>query len=93
MKHGILSIAIGTVALMAASAASARVSVSVGVNPYGYGHYYAPPPVYYRDDPYYYAAPPVIYFGTGHWGGGRDRHAWDRGHRSRGHDDRRDHHH
>jgi hypothetical protein len=75
MKQGILSLVIGAVALTAASAASARVNVSIGINPFGYGVY--APPVVYQPAPYY-AAPPVVYFGGGSWGG-------DRGRRSRGH--------
>ena len=77
MKQGILSLVIGAVALTAASAASARVNVSIGINPFGYGVY--APPVVYQPAPYY-AAPPVVYFGGGSWGGDRG----DRG-RSRGH--------
>jgi hypothetical protein len=54
MKQGILSLVIGAVALTAASAASARVNVSIGINPFGYGVY--APPVVYQPAPYY-AAP------------------------------------
>ena len=83
MKQGILSLVFGALALTAAFAASARVSVNVGINPYGYGAY-PPPPVVYEPAPYY-APPPVVYFGGGSWGGDRgDRR--DRGLRStRGH--------
>ena len=77
MKYRTLAFALGAVELAATSAASARVSVSVGVNPYGYGAY--APPVVYQPDPYY-AAPPVVYFGGGSWG---DHRRWGNG---RGHD-------
>jgi hypothetical protein len=80
MKQGILSLVFGALAITAASAASARVSVNVGINPFGYGAY--PPPVVYEPAPYY-APPPVVYFGGGSWGGDRG----DRGRRSRGHSD------
>jgi hypothetical protein len=76
MKHGILSVVFGALALTAASAASARVNISVDINPFGYGGY--APPVVYQPDPYYYA-PPVVYLGAGSWGGDGHRH-W-RGHR------------
>jgi hypothetical protein len=75
MKQGIVALVFGAVALTAASAASARVNVSIGINPFGYGAY--APPVVYQPDPYY-AAPPVVYFGGGSWAG-------DRGRRSGGH--------
>lgn len=71
MKLRILSLVFGVLALMAASAASARVNVSIGINPFGYGEY-PPPPVVYQPDPYY-APPPVVYFGGGSWGGDRGR--------------------
>jgi len=76
MKKEILSLVFGALALTAASAASARVDVVVGINPFGFGAY-PPPPVVYQPDPYY-APPPVVYFGGGAWGG-------DRGRRSVGH--------
>ncbi len=76
MKKGMLALVFGALALTAASAALARVDVSVGIAPFGY----APPPVVYAPDySYGYAAPPVVYFGGGYWGGDHDRH-W-RGHR------------
>src|ERR1017187_5579917 len=71
MKKEILSLVFGALALTAASAASARVSVSIGINPFGFGAY-PPPPVIYQPDPYY-APPPAIYFGGGSWGGDRGR--------------------
>lgn len=73
MKKEILSLVFGALALTAASAASARVDVVVGINPFGFGAY-PPPPVVYQPDPYY-APPPVIYFGGGAWGGDRGRRA------------------
>jgi hypothetical protein len=88
MKRGIAVLILGTLALSAVTAASARVHVDVSVNPYGYGAY--APPVVYQTDPYY-AAPPIVYFGGGNWGGGRERrsdHHDDHGRQhSRGHDD------
>ena len=88
MKQRTLAFALGAVALAVTSAASARVSVSIGVNPYGYGAY-APPVVYQPDS--YYGAPPVVYFGGGSWG---DHRRWrnSRGHdaHSNGDRDRRD---
>jgi hypothetical protein len=95
MKRRIALLVFGAFALTAASAASARVHVSVNVNPFGYEY---AQPVIYHTDPYYdpyYAAPPVAYFGRGSWGGGREwRDRNDRGRRrSRGHDDRGDRHH
>jgi hypothetical protein len=66
MKKGMLALVFGAVALTLASAALARVDVSVGLAPFGY----APPPVVYQPAyDYEYAAPPVVYFGGGHWGG------------------------
>lgn len=76
-----LLLAFGALALAATSSTYAHVSVSVGINPYGYGVY--APPVVYQPDPYYSAAP-VVYFGGGSWGRGHER-------RSRGHDDRAGH--
>jgi hypothetical protein len=70
MKKGLLALLLGALALTATSAALARVDVSVGIAPFGYG--YAPPPVVYEPD-YGYAAPPVVYFGGGYWGGDHDR--------------------
>ena len=46
MKQGILSLVFGALALTAASAASARVSVNIGINPFGFGAYPSPPVVY-----------------------------------------------
>jgi hypothetical protein len=76
MKQRISLLAFGALALVATSAASARVNVSVGINPFGYGAY--APPVVYQPDPYY-AAPPVVYLGGGSWGHGRDRRGGNRG--------------
>jgi hypothetical protein len=98
MKRGIVLLVFGALALTAASAASARVHVSINVNPFGYEY---APPVVYRTDPYYdpyNAAPPVAYFGRGSWGSGRGQHSEDRAgrgkQRSQGHDNRGgDHHH
>jgi hypothetical protein len=98
MKRGIAFLVLGALALTAASVASARVHVSVNVNPFGYEY---AQPVIYQADPYYdpyYAAPPVAYFGRGSWGGGREWRSEDRSRRnerhSRGRDDRGgDHHH
>ena len=73
MKQGILSFVVGALALTAVSAASARVNVDIGINPFGFGTY-PPPPVVYEPDPYY-APPPVVYFGGGAWGGDRGRRA------------------
>ncbi len=72
MKQRVICFVVGILALAAASVASARVNVSIGIgiDPYG------PPPVVYRPDPYY-VAPPVVYIGDGHWG---DWHHW-KGHR------------
>jgi hypothetical protein len=81
MKQGILSLVFGALAITAASTASARVNVNIGINPFGYGAY--APPVVYEPAPYY-APPPVVYFGGGSWGGDRGDHG-DRGRRSRGH--------
>lgn len=81
MKQGILSLVFGALAITAASAASARVSVNIGINPFGA---YAPPVVY--EPAPYYAPPPVVYFGGGSWGGDRGDHG-DRGRRSKGHSD------
>jgi hypothetical protein len=94
MKRTILSIALGALALTAASVASARVHVSVAVSPFGYGGYY--PPAAYNSDPYYdpyYAAPPIAYFGGGSWGHGRDWHDRGRNGRHPGHDDHDGHRH
>ena len=77
MNQKILLLVFGALALTAASAVGAKVAVSIGINPYGYGTY--APPVVYQPDPYY-AAPPVVYFGGGSWGDGHGR-------RSRGHVD------
>jgi hypothetical protein len=72
MKRKILSLVFGALALTAASVASARVNVDIGINPFGYGAYPAPP-VVYQPEPYY-APPPVVYFGGGgYWGGGHGR--------------------
>jgi len=79
MKLRILPLVLGALALTAASAASARVVVSIGVNPYGYGAY--APPVVYQPNPYY-SAPPIVYYGSGYWGNGHGR-------RSRSHDNYR----
>lgn len=76
MKKAIFALAFGAVALTAAPAASARVNLDIGINPFGYG--YAPPVVYAPD---YYDPPPVVYVGGGSWGGGR---GWG-GHRGGGH--------
>ena len=73
MKPRISLLVFGALALTAASAASARVSVSVGINPVGYGAYYAPP-VAYQPDPYYAAPPSSISVadpGVAAVGGGR----------------------
>jgi hypothetical protein len=82
MKQGILSLVFGALAITAASPASARVNVNIGINPFGYGGY--APPVVYEPAPYY-APPPVVYFGGGSWGGGDRGDHGDRGRRSRGH--------
>ncbi|MFI4939051.1 MAG: hypothetical protein ACHP7O_01695 [Burkholderiales bacterium] len=82
MKRKILSLVFGALALIAASAANARVNVDIGLYPFGYVA--PPPPVVYQPEPYY-APPPVIYFGGGgYWS---DEH----GRRHRDHGDR-DHH-
>ncbi len=81
MQQRIPQLVVGIVALTCASLASARVSVSIGLNPYGYGAY--APPVVYQPTPYYYGAPPVVYYGGGNWGDGHGR-------RPRGRDDHRD---
>ena len=87
MKQGILSFVVGALALTAVSAASARVNVEVGINPFGFGAY-PPPAVVYQPDPYYYEPPPAVYFGGGAWGGdrGRPQERRDMGNR-RGHPD------
>ena len=78
MKQGILSLVFAVFALTVASAASARVDVSIGLNPFGYAAY--PPPVVYQPGPYY-APPPAVYFGGGYWGGDRGRRGgYGRGH-------------
>jgi len=71
MKLKLLSIVFGVVALTSAAAASAHVSVDIGlgVSPCGY------PGIY--QDCGYYAPPPAIYLGGGGWGGG-DRGRGDR---------------
>ena len=80
MKKELVSLLFGAVVLAAAPAAYARVDVSVGINPFGYGY---APPVVYQPAPYY--APPVgVYLGGGGWGGGRG-YRGDRGGRGRGH--------
>jgi hypothetical protein len=85
MKQGILLLVFGALAIAVPSAASARVNVNIGINPFGYGAY--APPVVYEPAPYY-APPPVVYFGGGSWGGDRDHgNHGDRGRRSRGHSD------
>jgi len=58
MKRRILALILGTIALTAASAASARVNVDIGINPFGYGS----------------APPPMVYVGGGSWGGDRGGH-------------------
>jgi hypothetical protein len=74
MKQGILSAVFIALALTAASAANAGISIVI--NPFGF---VAPvPPVIYQPDPFY-AAPPVVYVGGGSWGGDHGRG------RSRGH--------
>jgi hypothetical protein len=71
MKHEIISVVIGALALVAASSASARVGVSINLGPlFGYGGY--PPPVIYQPEPVY-APPPLVYGGAGAWGGDRRR--------------------
>ena len=70
MKHQGLSLVTAMLILAASTAAEAKVSISVGINPFGFGGY--PPPVVYQP-PVYYAPPPVVYYGGGSWGG-RDRH-------------------
>lgn len=79
MKKEIVALVFGALALTAASGASARVNVEIGINPFGFG---VAPPVVYAPDPYYYDAPPVVYVGGGSWGGGGDhgRRGGDRGH-------------
>jgi hypothetical protein len=77
MKKKIVLLAVGTLVLAASSCADAQVSVSVGLNPFGWGAY--TPPVVYQPPPYY-APPPVVYVGGGAWGGGREDHrGGDRG--------------
>jgi hypothetical protein len=79
MNKGMLSLVIGAFALTAASAASAHVDVSVGINPFGFG-YFAPPPVVYQPAPVY-APPPAVYVGGGYWGGDRRRYGGRNDHR------------
>jgi hypothetical protein len=69
MKHRAFSLVVCVIALATTAAASAQVSVNVGVDPCGYGPYDAPPVSY---QPYPYCeAPPLVYFGGGSWGRGR----------------------
>ena len=82
MKKAILTLALGSLALMAASTASARLNVSVGINPFGYGY---APPVVYAPDPYYYAPPPAVYVGGGYYGGDRGRGGYRGGRGGGGH--------
>ena len=87
MKKEILLLVLGALVLTAIPLANARVSVGIGIYPFGYGAY--PPPVvyppdpYYYNDPYYYGPPPAVYFGGGYWGGDRGRRGG--GYRSGGH--------
>ena len=75
MKKDILSLVFGVLVLTAASVASARVNIDLGIGiPIGG---YAPPPVVYQPEPYY-APPPAVYVGGGYWGGGG---GWRGGHR------------
>jgi hypothetical protein len=76
MKKGLITLALCTFALTAASVASAHVDVVVGINPFGFGTYVAPP-VVYQPAPYY-APSPAIYLGGGAWGGDRGRRDRDR---------------
>ena len=82
MKQEILSFVVCALALTAVSAASARVNVDIGINPFGFGAY-PPPAVVYQPDPYY-APPPAVYFGAGSWGGDRGRGPDRRDGRNRG---------
>ena len=93
MKKGILVFVFSALAFTAATTASARVDVSIGIAPFGFG-YYAPPPVVYQPEPYYqpyYEPAPTVYIGGGYWGGRdygddrRDRGRGNRGNRGRGH--------
>ncbi len=78
MKQRMLCLVFGVLTLTVASVASARVDVSIGVNPF-YGAY--GPPVVYEPAPYY-AAPPAVYIGGGYWGDD-DRGHWRGHHRGR----------
>ena len=72
MRLGTVCFVFGAFALVAASSASAAVSVNIEVIPFGYAPYPAPVVVY--QPPYYYAPPPVVYEGRGSWGNDRERH-------------------
>jgi len=98
MKKGILVFVFSALAFTAATTASARVDVSIGIAPFGFG-YYAPPPVVYQPEPYYqpyYEPAPTVYIGGGYWGGNDDgdrRDHRDRGRRDRGRGRGGDEHH
>jgi hypothetical protein len=82
MKKDILSLVFGVLVLTAASVASARVNIDLGIG-IPIGGYAPPPAVVYQPAPYYAPPPPVVYYGGGYWGGDRGRH-WGHGPR-RGH--------
>lgn len=63
MKMTILSLIVGAMTLSSASAASAQISVNLGIIPCGYS-------VYGCAD---YAPPAAAYLGGGAWGGDRGR--------------------
>ena len=91
MKKGILVFVLSALALTAATTASARVDVSIGIAPFGIGY---APPVVYQPEPYYqpyYEPAPAVYIGGGYWGGRgydgdrREHRDRGRGNRDRGH--------
>jgi len=60
------TLALGRLLACASPLAQAELSISVGLNPYGYVLYPGPVSVY-PPGPVYYP-PPVIYLGEGRWG-------------------------
>lgn len=60
------TLALGWLLACASPLAQAELSISIGLNPYGYVPYPGPVSVY-PPGPVYYP-PPVIYLGEGRWG-------------------------
>ena len=65
-RHLASALALGLLLACTSPLAQAELSISIGLNPYGYVPYPGPVSVY-PPGPVYYP-PPVIYLGNGRWG-------------------------